>query len=348
MNPKDYDKSILYIGAAGFEDRALAFLSKAEAEGLAFNCCLAIEYKPFDLRNRKEEFSAKAHKIFDTVIWEVYDRPNPNNFTEKLDTIRQLANSASMVIVDISAMSKMLIVILLDGLKRLDRPIDLIYAEAEIYHPTKDEFDARAVHPDESPIFLTSDVYKVVTVTSLSSVSMQGAPLAMIAFPNFNYLELAALLNEMNSQQLILITGTSKRPDDSWKVPAIRSLNKNLKAYLDAAWEQTGVLDLTSNLELLEKVYNDFSQTHKVVVSPTGGKVQAVACFMLKCMHPDVHIVYPVVKEFAGDYTDGYLEPVKFVFENFQKVVKELNNYRSEKLLIMREQAEARLQTMNQ
>jgi len=94
---------------------------------------------------------------------------------------------------------------------------------------------------------------------------------------------------------------------------------------------------------LLENIYAEFSKTHKVVVAPTGGKIQAVATFMLKCMHPDVHIVYPVVKRFAEDYTDGQQDPVEFAYANFRSFVQGLDRYRIKDLITMKEEVETSL-----
>ena len=68
--------------------------------------------------------------------------------------------------------------------------------------------------------------------------------------------------------------------------------------------------------------------THKIALSPTGGKLQAVATFCLKIMHPDIHIIYPVVRQFAQDYTEGYLSHSEIYLPNFKEYTAILDQYR--------------------
>ena len=53
---------LVYIGAVGFEDRTFVVLEKALQLGKSFDQVIAIEYRPFDDRNKKEAFK-KIRKI---------------------------------------------------------------------------------------------------------------------------------------------------------------------------------------------------------------------------------------------------------------------------------------------
>jgi hypothetical protein len=319
----------LYIGVAGFEDRALGFLKSALDQGKKLQSCIAIEYQPFNHRNRRTEFADYAMKVFGNIQWKTYNRFSPEDFTKPLHEIMDLSRSVFRVVVDVSAMSKMLVVVLLHGLRDLNLPLSIIYAPAKVYHPLKADYEkAKAKLSDASPYFLTTDVYKVVTTTSLSSIAMQGAPLVMIAFPNFNHLEIAALLNEMNAQKLFLVESVARPEQDAWRLDAIRWINRGLKTYVTPVCYQTEASDPNANIEILESIYNDWHLTHKIALSPTGGKLQAVATFCLKNMHPDIHIVYPVVRKFAKDYTEGYLAHSEIYFQNFRDYVAKLDHYR--------------------
>lgn len=335
---KAFPQEILYIGAVGFEDRALGFLKSAAYQGKKFQICVAIEYLPFDPTNRKTDFVNLAEKVFSDIQFKTYNRFSPEDFTQVLREITDLSQFVSTVIVDVSAMSKMLVVVLLHGLRDLNLPLSIIYAPAEVYHPLKDDYEkAKAKLSDASPYFLTTDVYKVVTTTALSSIAMQGAPLVMIAFPNFNHLEIAALLNETNAQKLFLVESVARPKQDAWRLDAIRWINRGLKAYVTPTCYQTDASDLNANIEILESIYNDWYLTHKTALSPTGGKLQAVATFCLKNMHPDIHIVYPVVRKFAKDYTEGYLAHSEISFQNFRDYVTKLDHYRKSRLSEMKQ-----------
>ncbi len=345
LKPLEMDSlapSSLYIGAAGFEDRALAVLKSLETVGGRFHHAVAVDYRPYNPRNRRSEFEEKARAICDHISWESYNRFQPEQFAEALIRIRDLSRSSSEVVVDISAMSKMLVVTILHGLRALDCSLRIVYSQAVVYHPTRSEYEARSRAPLEPPIFLTTDVFRVVTTNELSSIAMQGAPIVMIAFPNFNYLELMALLNEVNPNQLVLIEGAISSAEDKWRFDAVRELNRGIETYLEPKRFQVNPMDLASNLSLLDELYDEYCYTHKIALAPTGGKLQAVTSFVLKIMHPDLHIVYPAVRDFARDYTEGWQKPSEMRFPSFREFVGELDKHRMEKLLEMKKVMEKR------
>ena len=184
----DLPDDMLYIGSAGFEDRSLGFLKDSKNQTKAFKLCIAIEYLPFNPKNRKAEFEDLASQIFEKIQWKIYDRKSPETFAQTLNEIIGLSQSVSRIVVDISGMSKMLIVILLFGLRNLDIPLSIIYAPAMVYHPLKEKYEeekAKSKFPDTFPYFLTSDVFTIVTTTELSRHSNAGGSTSANSFSKF-------------------------------------------------------------------------------------------------------------------------------------------------------------------
>jgi hypothetical protein len=107
IKPADINKvttPLTYIGAAGFEDRALAVLDKILKLGKGVSQVIAIEYEPFDKRNQKEEFQKKFNELNipnTNVKWAIYDRYKPEKFLKFLDIIKEAIASTSNVVVDI-------------------------------------------------------------------------------------------------------------------------------------------------------------------------------------------------------------------------------------------------------
>lgn len=336
LDLKNLPKDILYIGSVGFEDRAMGFFNDSERHGKHFKNCVAITYQPFNSRNSCIKFEEHAPKIFEKIIWKTYDRKCPESFDQSIEEIITLSKSVSQIVIDISGMSKMLIVVLLYGLRNIELPVSIIYSAAEQYFPLKEDYEKERQKSNASdyfPYFLTTDVYNVVTTSKLSSIAMQDAPLAIIAFPNFNYLEISALLNETNAQKLFLIESVKNPEQNAWRIQAIRWLNRGVSRYVTPLTFETDASDINANIDCLERIYEEWHLTHKVAISPTGGKMQAVAVFCLKIMHPDIHIIYPVVREFAEGYTMGHLKHQEIFFPNFSEHTKILDQYRRRGLL---------------
>ncbi|MCJ7762959.1 hypothetical protein MUP38_05855, partial [Candidatus Bathyarchaeota archaeon] len=134
-----------------------------------------------------------------------------------------------------------------------------------------------------------------------------------------------------------LIESISDPKQNSWRLEAIRWINRGVRKYVNPVLYKVDASDINANIKIMESIYRKCHLTHKIALSPTGGKLQAVATFCLKIMHPDIHIVYPVVREFAQDYTEGYLTHYEVFFQSFRDYVNDLNQYRMRDLAAIRE-----------
>jgi len=349
IEPVDFSKlsgRLVYIGAVGFEDRALAVLNESLQLKKRFDKVIAIEYRPLDNRNKKKEFQRKIDKFNIsniTVKWVIYDRYKPEEFLKSLDIIKKTIVSTSNLIVDISAMSKLLIMVLLQGLRDLDVNLSVVYVEADVYHPMFENFEAEKEkyqkETEALPIFLTTDVYDIVTTTSLSTIAMQGYPVMMIAFPTFNHRELTALVNEIIPQHLILLEGRPHERHNDWRPKAIRWLNRRIIEHLAKGeilteeYRVVSTFDYKETIKILEKIYQLYKYAKKIVVVPTGSKFQTFGVFLFKQMHPDIQIIYPVTKKFADMYTEAYKAIWEISFPSFSKFVLQLDGYRKRGLV---------------
>lgn len=329
FNIKSLSHPATYIGAAGFEDRATSMLDYAISEETQLENAIAIKYRPFDRRNRVSEFRDRLAKVGAQTIWTTFDRYDPQKFSKAILPILESLNS-SYILVDISAMSKFLITVFLQAIRKKPNPLTIVYAEAEIYHPTREEFEVKKNELGATPDFLTTDVYKILTTTSLSSVSMQGYPVLLSAFPTFNHTEIVALYNELSPKHMILLEGEPHEEQDKWRLEAIREVNRRVTDNPDYSCESEvlSTFDYISNIEALEEIYQKYCYTHKILLSPTGSKLQTIATFMLKQLHPDVQIVYPVTKAFIGEYSEECRALWCIHFAKFSDFIALLDQYR--------------------
>jgi len=328
-------KDSLYIGTAGFEDRCFSFLEECSKNNWLFNRVIGIKYAPFDEKNKVDELENLSIKLSkeSRLDWVTYDRHNPEDFSDSIKNLKKLINSSENIVIDISGMSKFLIVILLYGIRDYPGNVYIIYCEAKIYFPQSEEIKSiKEKLPEETPSFLTTNVYKIVTTTELSSISMQGYPLLIIAFPTFNYKEMYALLNEITPQYLFKIEGVPREKNNEWRLEAIRWING--KIYNDFVpriridEKESSTFDYIQTIEVLNDIYADYKYSHKCIIAPTGSKLQTLGVLFFKQMYPEIQLVYPVTAKFSNEYTQGCKYIWNIEIQNFSEFMKKLGNFR--------------------
>lgn len=337
LDTLEIPQNSIYIGVAGFEDRCFSFMEKCIDTHVKFNRIIGIKYKPIDENNRVEYFKELAMKSSEEELSELieYDRFNPEDFSNSVHDLRKLVVSMDDIFIDISGMSKFLIIVLLNGLKDYSGNIHVVYCEAEIYYPSSKKYEAEKDNlPVETPpSFLTTNVYKIITTTELSSISMQGYPLLIIAFPTFNYNEMYALLNEITPQYLVLIEGIPREELNKWRLEAIRWINRkidrdftpNIKGI---STKVVSTFDYIETIDILNNIYSEYKYTHKCIIAPTGSKLQTLGVLFFKQMYPEIQLVYPVTTEFSKEYTKGCLNIWQIELKNFSKIMIEIGDFR--------------------
>jgi hypothetical protein len=305
------------IHAPGFEDRTMAIFDVIEAAVGA--SALLLDYRPQNPKNRLPDVQHRFARIGIPCDILVYDRFDPNDFEERLTELLLRHCKSRRVVIDISTMSKLAILLILQVCLRLEFNVILFYAEAEKYGPTQEEFE-KAKHNNEihrPSIQIFTAVHGVVRVSSLASVAMQGQPTAALSFMSFNDVLTQALLNTVFPTRLFLING--RPPVHSWREEATAWIHDQVRR----EWEDdnpatrmdgqsshmpqraVSTLDYRETVSLLLRLYWQLSATHRVILAPAGSKMQAVACFLVKALHPDIHIEYPSPEGFLPEYSSG-------------------------------------------
>jgi len=307
------------IHAPGFEDRTMGFAGGLTADRRAR--AVLLDYRPFNPKNRvadvRKALSDSGITVSDGDLL-IYDRFVPDNFEERLSTclIEQRTRRA---VIDISSMSKLAILLVLEVCRKLNLDTQIMYSEAESYGPTQTEFhlarERKEIHRPTLHVF--TGVHGVVRVDSLASVAMQGQPTAAIVFMSFNDALTQLLLNTVYPGRLFLING--RPPVHSWREAATAWVHEEVRREWEednllGAPDETGerlptrvasTLDYRESMTLLLELYWGLSATHRVLLAPSGSKMQTVACYLMKALHPDIHIEYPSPEGFAPEYSSG-------------------------------------------
>ena len=272
------------IHSPGFEDRTLAFTEAITfSEGVE---ALLLDYLPFNPKNKltgvREALRSRGVDVSDESIVE-YNRFEPGNFEVRLQT-RLQSFSAKRAVIDISTMSKLELLLVLNVCHKLDLQVGILYCEAEAYGPTQAEFeDAKSqdkVHQPSLRIF--TGVYGVVRVNSLASVAMQGQPTAAIVFMSFNDVLTQVLLNAVYPGRLLLING--RPPVHKWREEATAWIHDQVRR----EWQEDNPVFLATEgcapmpkrvvstlyyqetVLLLLQLYWELSVDHKILIAPSG------------------------------------------------------------------------------
>lgn len=323
LSPEDW-----LVVCGGFEDRALAVLENAAANKTPFNVVLVL-YEPRVEQNRAEDIRKICRNGGIRVKELYYNRQEPAGFGNAL--VETLPPSGGRIFIDISGMSRLLIVQVLVALRRCSREFSncfIAYAEAQDYSPTQEEAQARLVQSDSDPsfsiVFLSSGVFDVTLVPELSSCAPAGVYTRLIAFPSLDAHQLTALRAELQPSRLSFIEGIPPAPHNEWRLKAIAAVNR-LDEIQNAGQKaekcQTSTLDYRETLACLLDLYAKHGIHERLLVSPTGSKMQAVAVGLLRSFVEDIQIVYPTPQDFLKPerYTHGVGEMHLLALESFSK-----------------------------
>ncbi len=303
------NKCDILVVCAGFEERAVAFLRDVVSRQSSCKVII-IEYAPLIPQNRLQEITNLCEDARLEVSCILYDRKNPAGFGETL--MRSLVDCSGSIYLDISAMSRLLIVQALVVLRGRSLGFDrchVIFAEAASYPPTEAEVDEEMRKSDLDPqfaaLFLSRGVSEVILLPELSPVSMGANQSRLIVFPSFNADQLSVLQSELQPSRISYIHGIPPNPENQWRRDAIARIN-----HIDSSSSEhlnASTLDYSETLDVLIGLYRNHSIRERLLIAPTGSKMQSVAVGIFCAFIEDVQIVYPTPREFRFPerYTNG-------------------------------------------
>jgi len=316
------------VVCAGFEDRALGVLQNAASRRDRFNVVI-IDYRPFAPENRLNAIRSICQSAHLNAIEVLYDREEPAGFGAAL--LGRLSPANGRIFVDVSAMSRLLVMQTLVALGSRSVGFTdcfVAYAEAKNYPPTREEAEAELAKCESDPtfsiLFLSSGVFEITVVPELSSAAPAAAQTRLVAFPSLDAHQLTALRAEFQPSRFSFIEGVPPSAENKWRQQVISQLNC-LNEIQDAERIQTSTLDYSETLDALLKLYSEHAVRDRLLVSPTGSKMQTVAVGIFRAIVKDVQIAYPTPRGFCkpSEYTLGigplHVLPLS-VFSNALKI----------------------------
>ena len=316
----------LFIGAFGFEARSLAWLEMQAKNDARLPNLKALLFRYPHSKTTKAALRAPKllRSLGATVINSVEcDHTNPRTFEEEFDQKRLLDFTSNIdeVVVDISGMTKFLMLSLLIRLSEFSGRLRIVYAEAQSYGPTEQQF---IKHRDDIKIiagFPSIGASDVCSLPSLASVRMQGQPVSLIAFLSFNEQLIRHLIGSVSPHRLIAINGLPPRSQNVWREKGTRDIHQTLidEYAHENPFESNGrlantvsTLEFSQTVFMLESLYAKYGFADRIIVGATGSKMQTVGLAFFKLMRPDIHIDYPMPNSY---YPQGFGSGLRELWE---------------------------------
>jgi hypothetical protein len=296
-------KGRLLIASYGFEDRSLSWSNLQKNQGAILSAALIIKYEPEKGVNKIKEFKQNLTKIGVSYPDELsFNYLDPSNFEKKLVGVLRQINQYEEIVIDVTAMTKYLILVLLCSLENFEGVLRIIYSEAENYSPNIGQFNKFKVDSKTAAGFPSEGFRMIMRAKCLSSIRMQGQPVALVAFTSFNEQLVRNMLGTISPYRLIFINGVPPRADYKWRSEAMQYIHTKLidEYRNDNELDREGHLKLVAStlyyketFDVLSYIYGKYGMFERLIIAATGSKMQTVGLYFCKLRFPDVHIEYP-------------------------------------------------------
>jgi hypothetical protein len=318
------------IICAGFEDRAVRYLKELIERKIRLTVII-VNYSPFIVENKSDEVTELCELSGLEYVQVEYDRQQPTGAGDRI--IEFVKNENSKLHIDISGMSRLLVIQLLEAVSRKRNSfvnVFIIYSEAEYYHPDENDFKSRN-HEGENEagdlvVFITSGVFEILVLPELASTSLHNQPIRLIAFPSFNSYQMLSLRVEIQPSYMTVIHGIPPNDKNSWRRDAIKELN-HIDGIQNIEQCDVSTFDYKDTYKILLEQYDKYSDMEKLFISPTGSKMQSVVIGILRSYLSDIQVVYPLPMSFTEpqDYTKGVKETYFLDLSVFPKMNSDRN-----------------------
>lgn len=321
----------LLIISEGFESRSLSWITSQDETKL-FSASIICKYDPAS----RDHFSTMYNAVFSRTkqppLVVSYNRFDPSvfefNFNSKFSEIEPEIDE---IVIDISAMSKLLIMIILFSIKRTNCKVRLIYTEPETWSPSLEEY-TKYIESQRTSVGLfglsSVGVYDIIRTPNLSSIVMQDSPSHLITFTSTNEHLISVILNQVTPTKTTLINASSGR--EPWRERAAIELCSNILNAFSIDRDNIvsfPLLDYTDVFELIAKEYKKYCYSKRIVLAPIGGKIHTVACALIKICCPDIHVEYPTPESYVFDkYSSEETHQIyQIVFQSFNDFLVNLS-----------------------
>lgn len=334
----------LFVTTLGFEDRSPYLVNQFSTAGCLNNSTLIlIEYptNPADNEKNRESFllAAQSAKKFQVLKY------SKSTFVAQLHGVLARCNERSLrsVVFDMSTCSSYVFYPTITALMDLGVELTLLYAEAAVYFPSQDQWQAVANEASLEQTFFCES-FENANFQSVGVEDVYGSPLfaemnpgnrpsAFVAVPNFNAARMNALitrdqeLNKTSGDNTFWIIGAPPNPKNKWRIEAVRQTN-NLMHVKPSNISFTSTLNYKEMLKELEEIWINTKYNYHLTVGTLGSKMQHVGTYLFMCLHKDVGLLLTEPTLFQSEsYSTGVGDTWQLAFGHTTKVKELLSRY---------------------
>lgn len=314
------DDEYAFVFAMGFEERALA-VPKYAAVSPLLRHVVAIRYVQPKGQNKEKEAGQLWDQSNVPIATLPYSLKKAYEFEYKLRSLaRGALSNIGDVVLDISAMSKFLILVAILVFLDEGKRIRIVCTAAAEYAPSRAEYEAVVSESGDRLMSFagqpSAGVSEILRSACMSSTRMQGQPVCAVAFTSFNEELIRHCVGSLNPHRLILLNGIPPSADFRWRAFATQHIHKKLiEEYSDEnpISEGSGLLDRSistfdyrETVDELLRIRRKLGTYERLIYFATGSKMQTVGLALLKAAFEDVHIEYPIPDSyFFQEYSKG-------------------------------------------
>jgi hypothetical protein len=314
-------KCDLLILAAGFEDRALHFLSNAKFKKGTF--CILFRFVNDPGLNEPvfKKYRTKMNSKFEADKRIVIDiKPNSVLFYEKeLNRhVAELPRYINDVFIDISGMPTFAICITLNSIRShfSTKPVNVIYTAAKSYFPTVEEYNSLkakgAVNDEFVPKSMAMEMSEVLILETFSGHRSKEGISCLAVFAGYDAHRSGGVIESINPSMLLLLYGDPGNSDLKWRLDLSKQLHRKFETTRKTAIETVSTRDLNESLAILEEYYEYLFEDYDFTVAPICSKMQVVGTYLFWERYKEVQLVFPlpigyVMDRRPKDVSDSYL-----------------------------------------
>jgi hypothetical protein len=312
--PETLPSSDLLITVLGFEERCLAIPEALAGAGHRAGRTVICQYptNPDDNSRNEQPLRALLGRMCSNEPCIV---PIAGDLAAGLrEHVEESAPSSARarVVLDISVASNALIIGALSTLLDCDLDLEILYAEADMYRPTRDEYDElskdqRLANGAE----LAKGVLDVTTASELPGRHAVGLPHRVIVFPGFDRDRVRAAISQVDNDFIIEIArapltwmiGQPLHEEDRWRQAALLALHE---VPADHEKHVVSTFRYHETMYALEDVNRVCGLQANQSVIPLGSKMQAVGVTLFCFARPEIAVVVAQPREYSAvSYSRG-------------------------------------------